>query len=111
MVSKRTPAASLNIRTGVVTWVPFPRIARFRAMLAGDDTVVLQLVQRRVTKRGMKLRNTTMEYANIIARVEGPVGIVTLNRPKALNALNGELLRELCEVLEGWDRGDEVRAI
>jgi enoyl-CoA hydratase len=52
-----------------------------------------------------------MEYTNIIAKVEGQVGIVTLNRPKALNALNGELLRELCEVLETWDRGDAIRCI
>jgi enoyl-CoA hydratase len=52
-----------------------------------------------------------MDYANIIAKIEGAAGIVTLNRPKALNALNSELLRELCDVLEKWDADETVRCI
>jgi enoyl-CoA hydratase len=52
-----------------------------------------------------------MEYQNIIAKIEGKVGVITLNRPKALNALNSELLAELIGVLEEWDRGTEVRCI
>ncbi|HSC19960.1 MAG TPA: enoyl-CoA hydratase [Rhizomicrobium sp.] len=52
-----------------------------------------------------------MEYANIIASVEGKVGVITLNRPKALNALNSDLLRELCEALEAWDANDAVHCI
>ena len=52
-----------------------------------------------------------MEYQNIIARIDGKVGVVTLNRPKALNALNSELLSELISVLEEWDRGTDVRCI
>ena len=52
-----------------------------------------------------------MDYNNIIAKVEGAVGVATLNRPKALNALNAELLRELVDVLEGWDRDDAVRCM
>jgi enoyl-CoA hydratase/carnithine racemase len=52
-----------------------------------------------------------MEYQNILTKIEDGVGLITLNRPKALNALNNELLRELIEVLEGWDRGTEVRCI
>ena len=52
-----------------------------------------------------------MEYANIIAKIEGAVGVVTLNRPKALNALNAELLAELCDALEAWDADDAVRCI
>jgi enoyl-CoA hydratase len=52
-----------------------------------------------------------MEYQNIIAKIEGRVGIVTLNRPKALNALNSALLDELIGVLEEWDRGTDVRCI
>src|ERR1041385_6203243 len=50
-----------------------------------------------------------MEYTNIIAKTEGAVGVITLNRPKALNALNAELLRELCDALEQWDADDAVR--
>ena len=47
----------------------------------------------------------------VITKVEGPVGIATLNRPEALNALNTELLNELADALEAWDRGTEVRCI
>src|SRR5262249_13385598 len=52
-----------------------------------------------------------MEYQNILVKVEDGVGLVTLNRPKALNALNSALLGELIQVLEDWDRGNEVRCI
>ena len=48
-----------------------------------------------------------------IVRVEkdGPVAIVTLNRPDALNALNTQLLGELCTALEDADANDKVRCI
>jgi enoyl-CoA hydratase len=52
-----------------------------------------------------------MEYQNILVKIEDGVGTITLNRPKALNALNAELLRELIGVLEEWDRGGDVRCI
>src|SRR6478672_11026817 len=52
-----------------------------------------------------------MDYTNNIAKTDGAVGIITLNRPKALNALNSELLAELCEALEKWDVDDSVRCI
>jgi enoyl-CoA hydratase len=52
-----------------------------------------------------------MPYNNILATVDGGVGVITLNRPKALNALNSELLQELVTALEAWDRDDAVRAI
>src|SRR5437879_13292749 len=48
---------------------------------------------------------------NIKAEVNGSVGIATLNRPEALNALNTALLDELAEALEAWDRGTEVRCM
>ena len=36
-----------------------------------------------------------MELKNIIYEKQGSVAIIKLNRPKALNALNTELLQEL----------------
>jgi enoyl-CoA hydratase len=48
---------------------------------------------------------------NILAKVEGGVGVITLNRPKALNALNNALLGELVTQLEAWDRDDAVRCV
>ncbi len=52
-----------------------------------------------------------MDFNNIIAKVDNGVGLITLNRPKALNALNSELLDELVTCLEAWDSDDTVRAI
>ena len=52
-----------------------------------------------------------MTYQNIIVAHEGAVAIVTLNRPKALNALNAELLGELVAAFEAFDADDQVRAI
>jgi enoyl-CoA hydratase len=52
-----------------------------------------------------------MDYQNILVKQEGKVALVTLNRPKALNALNSELLAELVAALQGFDADDSVRAI
>ena len=48
---------------------------------------------------------------NITTEVNGSVGIATLNRPDALNALNTALLNELADALEAWDAGTEVRCM
>ena len=48
---------------------------------------------------------------NIKTEVNGTVGIATLNRPDALNALNTALLNELADALEAWDQGTEVRCM
>lgn len=48
---------------------------------------------------------------NIKTEIKGAVGIATLNRPEALNALNTALLNELADALEAWDRDDKVRCI
>ena len=47
----------------------------------------------------------------VLTKVEGSVGIATLNRPEALNALNTQLLNELADALEAWDRGTDVRCM
>ena len=47
-------------------------------------------------------------YENIITRVEGRVGVAQLNRPKALNALNRELMTELMTALEAFDADPAV---
>lgn len=44
-----------------------------------------------------------MGYQNIIVESRGPVGLVTLNRPKALNALNEALIAELNEALGAFE--------
>jgi enoyl-CoA hydratase len=52
-----------------------------------------------------------MTYQNILVTIDGSVGVTTLNRPKALNALNLELLKELVSALEDFDRNDAIRSI
>jgi enoyl-CoA hydratase len=47
----------------------------------------------------------------VVSSVDGPVGVVTLNRPQQLNALAGPLMRELVEALEQHDADATVRAI
>ena len=53
-----------------------------------------------------------MSYTCIETRVEGEkVGIVTLNRPKALNALNDTLMDELGAALKAFDADDKIGCI
>ncbi|MDP3132996.1 MAG: enoyl-CoA hydratase-related protein, partial [Burkholderiaceae bacterium] len=44
-----------------------------------------------------------MSFELITVRTEGRVGIVTLNRPKQLNALNDQLMTELGQALQAFD--------
>jgi enoyl-CoA hydratase len=44
-----------------------------------------------------------MAYRNIIVETRGNVGLVTLNRPEALNALNEALIEELNQALAGFE--------
>ena len=50
-------------------------------------------------------------YQYILVERDERVGIVTLNRPKELNALNTDLVGELADAMEEFDRDDEIRCI
>ena len=53
-----------------------------------------------------------MSYETIETRVEaGKVGIITLNRPKALNALNDQLMTELGQALKAYDADEAIGCI
>jgi enoyl-CoA hydratase len=49
-----------------------------------------------------------MTYQNIIVETKGRVGIIRLNRPQALNALNKALIDELTRVIETFDNDDKI---
>ncbi len=49
-----------------------------------------------------------MAYENIIAEKKGKVGLITLNRPDALNALNRVLIDELGLALDGFEADGQV---
>ena len=52
-----------------------------------------------------------MSYENILVETRGRVGLVTLNRPKQLNALNDDLMNELGTALTAFDADDGIGAI
>ena len=52
-----------------------------------------------------------MAFENILTAQRGRVGLITLNRPKQLNALNDALMNELGEALRGFDQDDAIGAI
>ena len=52
-----------------------------------------------------------MKYENIKSTIRDPVGIVTLNRPDALNALSDDLMRELADALTEFETSHEIGAI
>ena len=41
-------------------------------------------------------------FETLRADIDGTVGIITLDRPKALNAINTQMVEELGQVLDAW---------
>lgn len=52
-----------------------------------------------------------MTFENILSETRGKVGLITLNRPKALNALSPALMRELAAAIDGFESDDGIGAI
>jgi enoyl-CoA hydratase len=52
-----------------------------------------------------------MTYEHVLAEKRGPVGLITLNRPKALNALCAALIEDLGHALDDMEADGEIRAI
>ena len=52
-----------------------------------------------------------MAYENIIVETQGNVGLITLNRPEALNALSTPLMAELTEALDAFEADDNIGAM
>ena len=52
-----------------------------------------------------------MAYETIIVETKGHVGLITLDRPKALNALSAALIAELNQALDRYEADDDIAAI
>jgi enoyl-CoA hydratase len=52
-----------------------------------------------------------MPYETILTETRGRVGLITLNRPQAMNALNNQLLREIMDALDVYDKDDAIGAM
>jgi len=50
-------------------------------------------------------------YQNILVETRGNVGLITLNRPKALNALNSTLIKEINQATQIFDKDNKIGAI
>lgn len=53
----------------------------------------------------------TQKYQHVLTEVRGKVGIVQLNRPKALNALCAQLAVELTQAVQEFDKQANIHAI
>lgn len=60
------------------------------------------------TRRGM---TATPLYKDILTETRGKVGLITLNRPKALNALNSNVIAELTDALQKFDANPHISAV
>ena len=49
-----------------------------------------------------------MDYQNILVETKGRVGVIRLNRPQALNALNIALKSELCAAIRKFDADPDI---
>jgi enoyl-CoA hydratase len=54
------------------------------------------------------LRGIDMPYENIKVQTKGKVGLITLNRPDALNALNTELMVEVGDALDKFEANEKI---
>ncbi|MDQ1097959.1 MULTISPECIES: enoyl-CoA hydratase/isomerase family protein [Chryseobacterium] len=52
-----------------------------------------------------------MNYENILLENEGPVTVITINRPESLNALNAKTIQELSSALKELDQSPACRAV
>lgn len=52
-----------------------------------------------------------MAYETILVETRGKVGLITLNRPKALNALNSAMMKEVVAALEAFDDNPRIGSI
>lgn len=52
-----------------------------------------------------------MEFNNLLLDIEDHIALLTINRPKQLNALNKETIAELHQALEALQSNDEVRVL
>ena len=51
------------------------------------------------------------ENEDVLVTVENGVGLITLNRPKAINSLTHPMVNAISKVLTDWEHDDDIRAV
>ncbi len=52
-----------------------------------------------------------MKYQNVIFETENSIGVLTINRPEKMNALNKETMAEISQVVTRVKANDDIRAL
>ena len=55
--------------------------------------------------------NQDFSKDEVLTEIRDSLGHITLNRPKALNALTLEMIRQICGTLRQWEKNPAVRAV
>ncbi|KAJ7416193.1 3-hydroxyisobutyryl-CoA hydrolase, mitochondrial [Willisornis vidua] len=61
-----------------------------------------------VTLQHLKMSNQTDSAAEVLLEKRGCAGVITLNRPKALNALNLSMIQQIYPQLKTWEQDPET---
>jgi enoyl-CoA hydratase len=69
------------------------------------------VIEQPQTKQANGTKENCMAYQTILVETKGAVGLITLNRPEALNALNKALMDELTQALDAFESDDLVHAV
>jgi len=77
----------------------------------GNQAVIITVQRHSVSRPFRSLEETPMSYETIIVETRGKVGLITLNRPKAMNALNSQVIGEINTVLDGFERDPGIGAV
>ncbi len=85
-------------------------VEQLRDCLADEKQTVYDLLAIPKPKKKDELdrKEVPMSYQFILTRTERRVGVVQLNRPKALNALSPELMDEVMTALEAFDADNQI---
>src|SRR5690606_791877 len=65
----------------------------------------------RNAKRGSLADVTDAEAATVLIRTENSLGRITLNRPRAINALDLGMIRTITEALQAWVEDSDIQAV
>ena len=88
----------------LVTWIRFPKkpprsfTGNSTRGCASDEGDVLHCI-------------TVGENEDVLVTVDRGIGLITLNRPKAINSLTHPMVTAISQVLTDWARDDAIRAV